>query len=129
MSSVIYTNTVYTRSCGQHIRTYLLLLVESLAKLRQSFPVSQLISTKTGLPRIQSLLYNYYGVLGSEHLECWCHFVLSCRLLCKRTISESDVTVADALLIQFCRRVERMYGKTENTPNMHMQCHLTLSTP
>ena len=65
-----------------------------------------------------------HGVLESEHLERWRHFVIACRLLCKCSISESDVTVADALLLQFCRRVERMYGKTAIIPNMHMQCHL-----
>lgn len=36
----------------------------------------------------------------------------------------SDVNIADALLLQFCRRVERLYGKSVITPNMHLHCHL-----
>ena len=34
------------------------------------------------------------------------------------------IDVADALLFQFCRRVQRMYGSDVITPNMHMHCHL-----
>ncbi len=36
----------------------------------------------------------------------------------------SDVQLAHALLQQFCRRVERMYGASIVTPNMHLHCHL-----
>ena len=65
-----------------------------------------------------------YGLLGDEHVECWRLFVLSCRLLCKRPITVSDVTLADLLLVQFCQRVEQLYGKKAITPNMHMHLHL-----
>jgi hypothetical protein len=65
-----------------------------------------------------------YGVIDSDHLECWRHFVIACRLLCQRSLSATDVELADALLLQFCRRVQRMYGSDAITPNMHMHCHL-----
>ena len=42
-----------------------------------------------------------YGVIADDDLECWRHFSL-----------------------QFCRRVQRMYGSDVITPNMHMHCHL-----
>lgn len=36
--------------------------------------------------------------------------------------------IGDALLLQFCRRTERMFGKCCITPNMHMHCHLRKCT-
>ena len=39
-------------------------------------------------------------------------------------IKLADVTKADLLLLQFCKRFEARYGKEAVTPNMHMQCHL-----
>jgi len=62
-----------------------------------------------------------HGLLSSE---CWRHFVLACRLLCHPTLTLQDVALADALLLQFCRRTERLFGKDTITPNMHMSCHL-----
>ena len=59
-----------------------------------------------------------------DDLECWRHFVLASRILCKKVLSDSDITVADALLLQFCRKVEQLYGRETITPNMHMHCHL-----
>ena len=32
--------------------------------------------------------------------------------------------MADTLLLRFCQRCERQYGKDVVTPNMHMACHL-----
>ena len=60
----------------------------------------------------------------SEQLECWRHYVLACRILCKQCLSHDDITLADALLMQFCQRVERLYGKAVVTPIMHMHGHL-----
>ena len=56
------------------------------------------------------LLVNYYsinclcGILPSHHLECWRHFVLAPRLLCKQTMNMDDVNLADTLLLKFCQR-------------------------
>ena len=65
-----------------------------------------------------------FGVLGREHFECWRHFVLACRLLCKQSLSENEICLADALLMHFCKRVEHLYSKHSITPNMHMHAHL-----
>ena len=65
-----------------------------------------------------------FNVLPTEHLECWRHFVLACRILCKQSLSSCDINLADALLMQFCRRVERLYGNSVVTPNMHLHGHL-----
>lgn len=62
-------------------------------------------------------------VLNSDDLECWRHFVLAARILCQHTLTESQIDLADILLLRFCQRVERMYGKSVITPNMHMHCH------
>ena len=39
-------------------------------------------------------------------------------------MTKRDVTVADALLTQFCYRMEQLFGWEVATPNMHMSCHL-----
>lgn len=69
-------------------------------------------------------LFALYDILPTEDFECWKHFVLASRLLNHMHISFTDVQLADALLLQFCKRVERMYGTAIITPNMHMHCHL-----
>lgn len=65
-----------------------------------------------------------YSVLPSNHLECWRHFVLACRILCQQTLSNNDVLLADALLIYFCKKVEQLFGEACVTPNMHMHGHI-----
>ena len=50
--------------------------------------------------------------------------MLASRLLSQMQISKTHVKLADALLLQFCRRVERMYGPLVITPNMHMHGHI-----
>lgn len=66
-----------------------------------------------------------HNLLSPEHMECWCHFVLACRLLCNPKLMINDIiTLSDAFLLHFCRRTERMFGKKVITPNMHMSCHL-----
>ena len=73
---------------------------------------------------------NYYSVfclydlLDKQHFECWRSFVLASRLLCKASVTKDDITVANCLLVHFCRRFQTIYGKDAVTPNMHMQCHL-----
>ena len=64
------------------------------------------------------------GILTDAHLQCWTHFVLACRILVKFELTHADVLLADALLLQFCKRAERLYGKSVITPNMHLHCHL-----
>ena len=65
-----------------------------------------------------------FDILPSEHLECWRHFVLACRILSQHKISRIELDLADALLMQFCKRVERLHGKEAVSPNMHMHGHL-----
>lgn len=64
------------------------------------------------------------GILPDDHLECWRHFVLACRIFCKQSLSRTDIELADSLILQFCKRVERMYGEAVVTPNMHLHGHL-----
>ena len=69
-------------------------------------------------------LFALHNILSPEDFECWRHFVLASRLLNQTQLSLSDIQLADALLLQFCKRVERMYGTAIISPNMHMHCHL-----
>ena len=70
-------------------------------------------------------LFCLHGLLSDEQLECWRHFVLASRLLSKHQLTANDVSIADALLLTFCRHFERLYGRAAVTPNMHLHCHLT----
>ena len=63
-------------------------------------------------------------IITGEDLECWRHFVLACRHLCCKQLTQSNIQLGDALLMQFCRRIERLYGKEIVTPNMHLHGHL-----
>lgn len=65
-----------------------------------------------------------HDILKGDDLECWRHFVLACRLLTRKEVTANQIIIADTLLLQFCKRAERMYGKSVVTPNMHMHCHL-----
>ena len=65
-----------------------------------------------------------YGILPPDHFECWRHFALACRILCKQQLCQTDIIILDALLIQFCQRVQALYGHAFVTPNMHMHGHL-----
>ena len=49
---------------------------------------------------------------------------MACRLLSSKILQSTDIQLADALLMQFCKRMEKMYGKEVITPNMHMHAHL-----
>ena len=65
-----------------------------------------------------------FDTLPSQSLECWRHFVLACRILCKHHLSANDIDLADILLISFCRKVQQLYGESAITPNMHLHAHL-----
>ena len=65
-----------------------------------------------------------FNVLPLEHLECWCHFVLACRIICKPIVDNRDVILLDTLLLRSCQKVETLYGTKAITLNMHMHCHL-----
>ena len=65
-----------------------------------------------------------HDILDTQQLECWRHFVLACRLLCHKILNARDVQLADALIMQFCRKTEQIYGKETITPNMHIHAHL-----
>ena len=45
-------------------------------------------------------------------------------MLCHHKLSLSQIDLADALLLKFCKTVESMYGTDVVTPNMHLHGHL-----
>ena len=65
-----------------------------------------------------------FNVLPSEHVECWRHYVLACRISCKQCLSLTDVELAHHMLLRFCTKVECFYGNDVITPNMHLHGHL-----
>ncbi len=69
-------------------------------------------------------IYCLHGLIPQSHLECWRSFVLACRSLCGRSITENDVKVADLLLVKFCSRVHQLFGHDFVTPNMQLHNHL-----
>ena len=69
-------------------------------------------------------LFALSTILSHDDLECWRHFVLASRLLSQFSLSKCNIQLADALFLHFCNRVERMYGPSVVTPNLHLHCHL-----
>lgn len=65
-----------------------------------------------------------HSILPKPHLDCWRFFVLACRILCKRKLTRIEISLFDALLIKFCKRVQDIYGESAITPNMHVHGHL-----
>ena len=70
-------------------------------------------------------VYCLHDLLPKPQIECWRHFVLACCYLCKKALSETDIVIADSLLLRFCSRMEQLYGTSVITPNMHMHGHLS----
>ena len=64
------------------------------------------------------------GALTGEDLECWRHFVLASRILSRASLTNTELLLADALLLHFCRRCVRLYGEEIATPNMHLHSHI-----
>ena len=54
----------------------------------------------------------------------WQRFVLASRTLCQPVITKDEILKADALLLNFCKDFEKLYGKYAVTPNMHLCCHI-----
>ena len=69
-------------------------------------------------------LMTLHDLLPTEDLQCWRYFVLASRILCQMVITDEEIKLADAFLLQFCCRVEKLYGNRIITPNMHLHCHL-----
>lgn len=73
---------------------------------------------------------NYFSIvclrdlIPDDQLECWRHFVLASRRLCKLSITSDDITIANALLLRFCKKMLQIYGRDSLTPNIHLHLHL-----
>ena len=64
------------------------------------------------------------GLLANGHMGCWLLFVRACHTICSSFISIRDIESSHMFLIQFCKRVEELYGKEAFTPNLHLHMHL-----
>ena len=69
-------------------------------------------------------LYALYKLLPSDHYQCWCLLVETCRILSLPVISDDQIKDAHVILVQFCKTFQSLYGAERCTPNMHMACHL-----
>ena len=53
-------------------------------------------------------MYCMHDLLPKAKLECWRHYVLACCRLCQYSISNTDLTIADTLLLRFCKRFKEI---------------------
>lgn len=67
-------------------------------------------------------------ILPKTDLDVWRNFVLACRALTSKFISSVEIARFDSYIIAFCKGVERVYGCSSITPNIHMHCHLSVCT-
>ena len=63
-------------------------------------------------------LFSLKKILPEEHLQCWCFFVLACKALGKRVLTDSDIEIGEKYLMQFYKTFETLYGQELATPNM-----------
>lgn len=56
-------------------------------------------------------MYALYGILPDNQLRIWERFVLACRILCQPVITKQEILRADALLLNFCIGMQKLYGK------------------
>lgn len=69
-------------------------------------------------------IYALKNILPDNLIHNWRMFVLASCILCSRTITETEVNLADEYLMSFLRDLERKYGRSTVTPNMHLHGHL-----
>lgn len=103
--------------CGEHL-TY-------------SSPYKKIYSSFSGFTADQSInwtdtysLLSLYDILDKDNLELWRHFMLVSWILTQMQITTTELELADALLLCFCNRAQRMYGCEFVTPNIHKHGHL-----
>ena len=70
-------------------------------------------------------LYSLKDVLPWRDYRCWHTFVKICCLLCRRTLSDENLSEADALINDFWTYFVELYGKESCTMNIHLHGHLT----
>ena len=69
-------------------------------------------------------MYSLKDVLSDQHLHYWQSFVLACRLLCKPSMTKTDLMLADCKLLHFVKEYEKINGELAVTLNMHLHLHL-----
>ena len=69
-------------------------------------------------------IHSLYGLLPSEHFDCWCLFVEACRLFLLPVATEAQISTAHDLLVIYFTEFLRIYGSDYCSPNMHMACHM-----
>ena len=70
-------------------------------------------------PNILAIRYSIPALLPIQHLECWCHFVLACQILCKQSWSLMlQIYFFKILLKSLAIILGRCYRA-----NMHLHCH------
>ena len=50
-------------------------------------------------------LFALKGVLPEDHPECWRHFVLACKLLGKKILTDDNIELGDRHLMEFCKKL------------------------
>lgn len=69
-------------------------------------------------------LFALRDVLKWPHYNCWNLFVKSCYLLCRRSITTTQLLEGNKFLMDFCKRFAELYGCENCTTNMHLHGHL-----
>ena len=70
-------------------------------------------------------LFALKDVIPWQHYNCWHLFVKACFLLCRRSITETQLNDADGYIMDFCKKFVDLYGAEHCTINMHLHGHLS----
>ena len=108
-----------------HPEESLYLMADLPAVLYLLFSCGSTLNNRLSTQKDVLLCNNIQQVFHSYCIYSDLHFVLACRYVCKKALSETDIVIADSLLLRFCSRTEQLYGTSVITPNMHMHGHLS----
>ena len=106
-----YLNHTKLSIIEEHIREMSIPSSFSFGRLPSSLhPCTKLTAEQWKNWVIYYSVFCLHDLLLYDRLECWRHFVLACRLMCKPLLSKGDVTVSGLLLLRFCKCFEDLYG-------------------
>ena len=76
-------------------------------------------------------MFCFHDLFSNSQIQCWRHFDLPCQYLCKKILTETDITIADSLL-HLCSRTEQLFALWSKLILLHprlLWCSLTAALP
>ena len=82
--------------------------------------------------KLWTVVYSEFALknyLPTDDYKLWLLFVKACRVLTAPVITSKSLSETHSSVMQFCKKLESMYGQLEVTPNMHLHSHQLYNGP